>query len=79
MFMDEPWNWYRDVIERAPTDLEALSFKPFSKGDYVDHRCKILGRKCSYDHRTGSGDCRRCVFALGQVMNDPSSWKPTKD
>lgn len=79
MFMDEPWNWYRDAKERAQTELEALSFKPSLKGKYADYQCKILNRECSYDYRTGSGDCRRCVFALAQVMNDPSSWKRTKD
>jgi hypothetical protein len=77
--MDEPWNWYRDATERAPTEVEALSFKPFSKGEYADYRCKILDRECSYDRRTGSGDCRSCVFALAQIMKDPISWKEMKD
>jgi len=79
MFMDAPWNWFRDATERAPTEVEALAFKPFSKGGYADYRCKILDRECSYDQRTGSGDCRRCIFALAQVMKDPDSVKQAKE
>ena len=73
--MDEPWNWYRVTFKREPTDLEALAMKPFSKDRSVSYKCSLLDRECKYDYKIGSGDCRRCVFALAQVMRDPDSMK----
>lgn len=77
--MDEPWNWYRVTFKREPTDLEALSMKPFSKDGLVFYKCSLLDRECKYDHRIGSGDCRRCIFALAQAMKDPDSMKRPKE
>ncbi len=73
--MDEPWNWYRVAFERKPTDLELLAMKPMSKGKLFYYKCSLLDRECKYDHRVGSGDCRRCIFAMVQTMKDPELMK----
>ncbi len=76
--MDEPWNWFRAAFERAPTELEALSFKPFQDGKARTYKCTLLDRECRYDPRVGSGDCRRCSFALVHMMEN-HGWKKASE
>lgn len=78
--MNEPWNRFRTLELRTPTDLEALSnLSMFEKGKLKAYRCSLIDEECRYDQKTGAGDCRRCNFALAHIMENPGIWRRPAD
>lgn len=75
IFVNDPWNWYKESYERVTSDLEAFSVKSSSKGKITEFRCKILGVGCRYDPKAGSGDCRYCNFALVHMTENSKTWR----
>lgn len=69
--MNEPSSWFREESSRKATDLEAMGGSLFSKGQVKVYRCTLLNVECKYYSNTGSGDCRRCNFALTYLMANP--------
>jgi len=73
--VNEPYNWFKRSVNRAPNDLEAFNTGFLNAGKVTQYTCVLLDRECRYDPRTGAGDCRRCNFALAHIMENPSQWK----
>jgi hypothetical protein len=73
--VNEPYNWFRKSSTRAPTDLEAFNTGFLERGKVTQYACVLLDQDCRYDPRTGTGDCRRCNFALAHIMENPGHWR----